>query len=227
MNTNILERDASMKKTRVLVLSVMAVASVLTFSLAYTAVHADVLTSQMSVGSTGAVVSNLQSFLATSPRIYPEGLVTGYYGGLTKNAVTQFQAAYDIPQVGNVGPMTLARMNQVITSGLGIDITAPVIANTAVAVGNVSATVQWTTDTYATGQVYYDTQPIALTEALVSFSSPGISGSAVSNTAPNAVSQGITLQNLAPNTTYYYVVKATDASGNVSVSWPAVFHTNP
>jgi peptidoglycan hydrolase-like protein with peptidoglycan-binding domain len=78
------------------------------------------LTAQAGIGSKGTNVSNLQTFLASNPMIYPEGLVTGYYGGLTAQAVRNFQLYYGIDQVGNVGPITLAKLNSVIGNGYGL-----------------------------------------------------------------------------------------------------------
>ena len=42
-------------------------------------------------GMSGADVTLLQQILAGDKKIYPEGLVTGYYGALTEKAVKQFQ----------------------------------------------------------------------------------------------------------------------------------------
>jgi len=51
--------------------------------------------------------------------VYPEGLITGYYGQLTKKAVQRFQEKYGIakqgdPGYGDVGPNTRAKLNQVL-----------------------------------------------------------------------------------------------------------------
>src|SRR3989344_2638261 len=69
------------------------------------------LTGQLDYGQTSTNVTNLQVFLASSPTIYPQGLVTGYFGPLTKSAVMNFQSAYGISQVGRVGPQTLTKIN--------------------------------------------------------------------------------------------------------------------
>ncbi len=217
-----------MKKAKALVFGITVAVAMLMFGLAYTSVHAQTLIgSQMSVGSTGSDVSTLQAFLATNPQIYPEGLVTGYYGPLTRSAVIRFQAANGIDQVGNVGPITLARINSLIAAGLGYDLTAPVISNVAVQVSNTFATMRWTTDTYARGKVHYSTTPFQMIEGQANFTAPVISGAAVEDTSLSNTSENITLQNLSPNTTYFYVVESTDASGNVSMTWPSTFQTNP
>ncbi|HNW96586.1 MAG TPA: peptidoglycan-binding domain-containing protein [Candidatus Paceibacterota bacterium] len=74
-------------------------------------------THNLQLGDSGEDVTQLQTFLkAQGADIYPEGLVTGYFGNLTKLAVQRFQVKYDIAQPGNagygyVGPKTRAKMN--------------------------------------------------------------------------------------------------------------------
>ncbi len=69
------------------------------------------LLSSLSQGSSGQQVSALQAILAADPTIYPEGLITGYYGSLTAQAVKRFQAKHGIEQAGVVGPKTRAAIN--------------------------------------------------------------------------------------------------------------------
>ncbi len=69
------------------------------------------LRSQMRVGSRGRGVRVLQKLLASDPSIYPQGLVTGYYGRLTQAAVKKFQENHGISPVGEVGPETRMLMN--------------------------------------------------------------------------------------------------------------------
>lgn len=70
-------------------------------------------------GSSGDEVRMLQIFLAELPGIYPEGLVTGYFGVLTEAAVKRFQARHNIVSsgiaamtgYGIVGPRTRGAIN--------------------------------------------------------------------------------------------------------------------
>lgn len=65
-------------------------------------------------GSRDPEVSRLQEFLKGLPDIYPEGLVTGYFGPLTESAVKRFQETYSIERVGIVGPKTRAKLNELV-----------------------------------------------------------------------------------------------------------------
>lgn len=76
-------------------------------------------------GLTGEDVKALQTFLSQFPDIYPEGLVTGYYGALTESAVKKWQEKQGIESVGVVGPKTLARINEIFDQGAGQSGTVP------------------------------------------------------------------------------------------------------
>ena len=63
-------------------------------------------------GASGSDVKILQALLAADPSIYPEGMITGYYGALTSKAVRKFQEKHGIEQAGIVGPKTLKKLNE-------------------------------------------------------------------------------------------------------------------
>ncbi len=67
----------------------------------------------LTVGSTGADVVALQSFLESKGFLtMPAGTSKGYFGGLTKSALASFQSAKGIaPAVGFFGPVTRAAVN--------------------------------------------------------------------------------------------------------------------
>ncbi len=75
---------------------------------------AKALKKSLSIKMKGEDVETLQTFLAKYPELYPEGLVTGYFGELTRKAVMKFQAKYGFEQVGNVGPLTRAKINELL-----------------------------------------------------------------------------------------------------------------
>ncbi len=67
-------------------------------------------TQVLGLGSKNEDVRQLQLRLAAEG-VYT-GPVTGYFGSLTASGVKAFQKKYNIPQLGIVGPMTKARLNQ-------------------------------------------------------------------------------------------------------------------
>lgn len=59
------------------------------------------------------LVTCLQEFLILQgDNIYPEKMVTGNFGNLTKLAVVRFQTKYKIPSTGFVGTLTRAKINE-------------------------------------------------------------------------------------------------------------------
>lgn len=77
-----------------------------------------VFTAHMAFGARSTDVSRLQKLLASDTSVYPEGLVTGYFGPLTRKAVENFQVKYKVakkgdPGFGTVGPLTRAALKKV------------------------------------------------------------------------------------------------------------------
>ena len=75
-----------------------------------------------SVGITSPQVTLLQQLLAKDTNIYPEGLMTGFYGPLTVKAVQRFQTKYNILTSGSpdttgyglAGPRTRERITEIL-----------------------------------------------------------------------------------------------------------------
>jgi len=66
----------------------------------------------LTVGSTGADVTALQSWLVSNSFLtMPAGVSMGYFGSLTKAAVIAYQASVGLPNTGFVGPLTVAKLN--------------------------------------------------------------------------------------------------------------------
>ena len=78
-------------------------------------------TQDLYFGIKSSSVSTLQSDLSTDSAIYPEKLVTGYFGSLTQKAIQRFQVKYGIVNsgtpsttgYGRVGPKTRAKLNEI------------------------------------------------------------------------------------------------------------------
>jgi len=72
-------------------------------------------------GMRNADVKRLQQLLAANKEIYPEGLITGYFGLLTEKAVQRFQLKYKVvssirdPGYGMVGPKTRAKLLEIFS----------------------------------------------------------------------------------------------------------------
>ena len=67
-------------------------------------------------GISGKEVTLLQTYLKKDPSLYPEGIVSGYFGPATERAVKRFQEKYNIatistPGYGGVGPKTRTLLN--------------------------------------------------------------------------------------------------------------------
>src|SRR3989339_860825 len=185
--------------------------------------EAATLTRQLYVGISGTDVSALQAYLATDATLYPQGLVTGYYGFLTKSAVANFQSRNGIEAVGRVGPITLAALNLRMSGGYaGSNLVAPIIGSVSTSTGRNNATVYWATNENAKGVVYYSTSPLTTYEYVNGVT---VSGATAMTDANFRTSQGVVLQGLQSDTIYYYLIYTTDQDGNVSVTWPSSFRT--
>lgn len=177
---------------------------------------------QLQLGMSGSDVSDLQSFLARDTTIYPQGLVTGYFGTLTRAAVSKFQARNGIAVVGRVGPVTMAAINAQMGT-TGADIYAPTISSISISTTSSSVTLNWNTNENSSAIVYYSTSPISLTEG----STVTVGGSSSLVHTDLRANHSANLTGLQANTTYYYVLYVRDGSGNETVTWPSTFRTNP
>lgn len=69
----------------------------------------------LTVGSTGQDVVNLQTWLITNgfsiPAVQSGAAAKGYFGSQTKAAVVAYQASVGLPNTGYVGPLTRAKLN--------------------------------------------------------------------------------------------------------------------
>lgn len=144
-------------------------------------------------GMTGDEVKKLQEFLKQFPDIYPEGLVTGYYGPLTETAVRKLQEKQGLESVGFVGPRTLSKLNELVIEGAGSSgtippglLTAPGIAK-KVEIPAISV-LQATTTTTATSTVLTTVQATTTLSTPVITVTATTSATATSTTLSSPVS---------------------------------------
>lgn len=113
-----------------------------------------VLTFNLRLGSTDAAtngeVTKLQQFLARGDQsIYPEALITGYFGTKTEAAVKRFQSQSGVSAIGVVGPKTreaIKRATMTITPVTAPTVTAaPVPISTSTATSTAATTTATTT----------------------------------------------------------------------------------
>lgn len=187
---------------------------------------ADILTRELQLGMSGNDVSLVQTHLAKDNTIYPQGLVTGYFGSLTKSAVSNFQARNGIATVGRIGPVTLQALNAQMAGGgsvvIGMGGIAPTISSVNVGASRNSAIVNWNTNQSAKGVVYVSPSPLVTYEREHSVD---VSGNVAMMDSNYRNTQSVSLTNLQPNTTYYYMIYTTNQFGDVSVTVPSAFLT--
>lgn len=70
----------------------------------------------LSLGLAGEEVKILQAALSTDKNIYPSGIVSGYFGSLTKQAVFNFQKKYQILESGKIDEITAKKFNEIYGS---------------------------------------------------------------------------------------------------------------
>ena len=110
-----------------------------------------VFSSPLTIGSKGADVTALQTWLITNnfdiPAISSGAATKGYFGQQTKMAVVKYQTSVGLPSTGFVGPLTIAKLNGVAAGTMA---TAP-----------------------ACNPVYYNCTPVAgVTPVVVAQASP-------------------------------------------------------
>jgi peptidoglycan hydrolase-like protein with peptidoglycan-binding domain len=214
-----------MKKINTIIFGAAAI-SLLSFGVA-----SATITSSLDLGDKNSQVTELQTYLSTNSAIYPSGLVTGYFGGLTQAAVQRFQAAQGIVSSGSpattgygrVGPATMARINS-LNGGApqsGAWDPVPFLSVPSVNVNNNSATITWTTNEATIGQVYYDMTPLRGDEETGNHQLPYLSGFLVGDNGGYQINYSVTISNLAANTNYYFAVRAIDSGSNMSMTWPS------
>lgn len=97
----------------------------------------------LNLSSSGDDVTRLQQFLARDTSVYPQGTVSGFYGGLTQAAVQRWQTKYNIVSSGSpsttgygvVGPRTASAIALLCTTGSYGGVSGPGGGGSAAPVG--------------------------------------------------------------------------------------------
>ena len=198
------------------------------------------LIKQLRRGMTGDDVKLLQEFLVTDLDIYPEGLITGYFGPLTERAVKKLQERMCLDQVGNVGPKTLSKINELLTEGAGSsgkippglliapgiqkklcatstpDTIVPVISDVMATSTTATTTqIKWLTKELSNSKVWYSTSTLIVVATSTS----------IASSSDYVLNHAITLSDLTATTTYYYLVTSADKSGNTATATEKSFTT--
>ena len=157
---------------------------------------------ELGVGSTGDDVKFLQKFLAAMPDLYPEKLVTGYYGSLTKKAVEKFQKKYVLTINGRLDASTYKKINE----RWAADNTPIISAMKSQTLGPTGVLVSWKTDQPATTKIFYSNSALPEGKTLV------ISDSHLS------LDHAIEINHLTNSTTYYYTAVSGNSTGTATSS---------
>lgn len=99
----------------------------------------------LSLGLKNDDVTKLQELLKSDSSLYPEGLVTGYFGPATLRALQRFQEKHKLAVPGDLGygyagPKTRAKLNELLEFGAGSSGVVPPGLLSAPGVQNKSAT---------------------------------------------------------------------------------------
>ncbi len=161
------------------------------------------------LGDSGEQVRYLQALLASDPGIYPQGLITGYFGALTQIALARYQAKHGLAPVGFIGPQTRQNLDDDFAHmPLGVSTSSPSGVCSFIPPGHLTAPgwlkhhegedqENWLVPGCAYGQNQGTTTP-ASAPSLAAIAVSGISSSAVTITwttnvyATGSVSVGTT-----------------------------------
>lgn len=113
-------------------------------------------TRNMTTGATGTDVKCLQAILNQSPTTQVSttgagspGNETSYFGGLTLAAVKKFQAENGMTPANQVGPMTRAKLNTMVSGG-GVVVVPPPVVVPPTTAGGLTVALAYDTPTSAT-----------------------------------------------------------------------------
>jgi len=201
----------------------------------------------LAIGSKGADVTTLQEYLVAAG--YLHTAPSGYYGSLTSSAVAAFQKDNGIPILGNVGPLTRAKITALtMCSSSGSSSRTPLNAtSTATSIATTPPLFPITPGYGGGGEsgIGNNTPPVITsissspdgTTATITWTTDQLSDSHVdygitssygtaTTSATLTTSHSITIISLATSTAYHFRVQSTDSSGNTASSNDQLFTTS-
>jgi peptidoglycan hydrolase-like protein with peptidoglycan-binding domain len=106
------------KATRDFINSLAKTSEVVAPKVVKTSLPSAVFTRNFGLDDKGEDVTRLQKLLASDKTLYPEGIISGVFGSITKKAVERFQLKYKIttsahPAFGYIGPATRAKLKEI------------------------------------------------------------------------------------------------------------------
>ncbi len=75
----------------------------------------------LKLGVTHNDVIKIQKLLASDPTIYPEGIITGYYGNMTHKAVINFQVRHNLAATGEIDTPTKTLLQNYLKKGFDLN----------------------------------------------------------------------------------------------------------
>ncbi len=192
----------------------------------------------LSVGSTGSSVENLQTLLINRkfhiPAIESSFVQKGYFGSQTKNALAAYQRSVNLPAFGFFGPLTRAQLK---AEGVSFSSTGAIV----VSFFNTNTSSSQSSQTYYSGSstlipstpTNLSSSGVTQTRALISWTASAgpvagyriyRNGVFVTNTA-NSTDTTYLDSGLNPGSVYVYTVSAYNANGNASDQSGGVYIT--
>ena len=77
------------------------------------------LKANITEGTTDEDVKKIQEILASDPTIYPQGIISGYYGPLTREALKRFQSKFDLEVTGTITDETQKALETLLEARFG------------------------------------------------------------------------------------------------------------
>ena len=167
----------------------------------------------LKLGSQGDAVKVLQLQLSKIPNIYPEGLISGYFGTLTAKAVRKLQAQNNLEQVGFVGPRTrelLSRISKERINNLGNNLGNS--SNISEEMNSPKVTpqvfvIESTSNSASTGYVFWTTSKNTTSDFYYSNITPLASTTPIKIKDNNlSFTHSVNINGLSTSTKYYFVI---------------------